>query len=353
MAELTEDKTQKSILIFFFFVLVIYLISLLSSLLIPLVLAFLCASLFQPFALYLKRKKFPGWLILPVIAIVTLLILFLIFQIAWQTGQEISSQQSYLLERLNIKLDSVFAWIDSITQKYFKTSFNFEFITSQLNPGTISSLVGRTASTIGDFTGSFFIFVLYYVALLASMPRYKAFLEYVSGNNINSRFVRNYESIQQSIISYMKIKTAVSLVTGLLTSVVCLIFGIKFAFFWGLLAFILNFIPTIGSIIAVVPPFLMAVIQFDSAKIMILLLVCLVAVQNVMGNVVEPIIMGNRLRLNTLTVIFGLVFWGYIWGIWGMFLSVPLLVLFKIIMEQIPELSMVSRLMGTTQSLSK
>ena len=350
MTEILEDKTTKSISIFFFFALIIYLISLLSSLLIPLVLAFLCASLFQPFALYLKRKKFPNWLILPITAIVTLLILFLIFQIAWQTGQEISSQQGYLLGRLNLKLDSVFSWIDTITQKYFKTSFNFEFITSQLTPGTISTFIGRAASTIGDFTGSFFIFVLYYVALLASMPRYKSFLEYVSGNNMNSRFVQNYERVQQSIISYMKIKTAISIITGLLTAVICMIFGIKFAFFWGLLAFILNFIPTIGSIIAVVPPFLMAVIQFDSAKIMILLIICLIAIQNVMGNVIEPIIMGNRLRLNTLTVIFGLVFWGYIWGIWGMFLSVPLLVLFKIIMEQIPELSMISRLMGSSQS---
>jgi predicted PurR-regulated permease PerM len=353
MTELMEDKTVKSILIFFFFILIIYLISALSSLLIPLVLAFLCASLFQPFALYLRKKKFPGWVILPIIAIVTLFILFIIFQIAWQTGQEISAQQSYLLSRLGLKLDSVLAQIDSVTQRYFGTSFDFEFITSQLNPQTISSLAGRVATKIGDFTTSFFIFVLYYIALLASMPRYRVFLEYVSGNKIDSRFVHNYESIQQSIITYMKVKTAVSFITGLLTAIICLIFGIKFAFFWGLLAFILNFIPTIGSIIAVIPPFLMAVIQFDSARIMILVLLCLVAIQNVMGNVVEPIIMGNRLRLNTLTVIFGLVFWGYIWGIWGMFLAVPLLVLFKIIMEQIPELSMISRLMGTSRSSPK
>lgn len=350
MMESAEDKTVKSILVFFFFVLVIYLISLLSSLLIPLVLAFLCASLFQPLGIYLRKKKIPEWLILPVIAVVTLAIIFLIFQIVWQTGQEISSQQSYLLGRLNIKLNSVFAWVDAITQKYFNASFNFEFITSQLNPGTISSLAAKAATTIGDFTGSFIIFVLYYIALLASMPRYKVFLEYVSGNTIDSRFVQNYESIQRSIISYMKIKTGISLATGLLTSVICVIFGIKFAFLWGLLAFILNFIPTIGSIIAVLPPFLMAVVQYDSAKMMILVLLCLIAVQNVMGNVVEPIITGSRLRLNTLTVIFGLVFWGYIWGIWGMFLAVPLLVLFKIIMEQIPELSIISRLMGTIKS---
>lgn len=352
MNGLTADKTVKSILIFFFFVLIIYLISVLSSLLIPLVLAFLCASLFQPFALFLKNKKFPNWLILPIIAIMTLLILFIVFQIAWQTGEEISSQQDYLLSRLNLKLNSIFAWIDGITQRYFKTSFNFEFITSQLNPGTISSVLGKTAGKIGDFTGSFFIFILYYVALLASMPNYKSFLGYVAGKGGGNNFVESYESIQQSIISYMKVKTTISIITGALTAVICLIFGIKFAFFWGLLAFLLNFIPTIGSIIAVIPPFLMGVIQFDSARIIFLVLICLIAVQNVMGNVVEPIVMGNRLRLNTLTVIFGLVFWGYLWGIWGMFLSVPLLVLFKIIMQQVPELSIISRLMGTSQSIS-
>jgi predicted PurR-regulated permease PerM len=125
-----------------------------------------------------------------------------------------------------------------------------------------------------------------------------------------------------------------------------MIFGIKFAVFWAFLAFIFSYVPNIGSTLSTILPILMAVIQLDSIESLLIFAILLVAMHFVMGNVVEPIIMGNRLRLNTLTVLFGLVFWGYIWGIPGMILSVPLLVIMKIILERYPEVSIIGRVMG-------
>ena len=123
--------------------------------------------------------------------------------------------------------------------------------------------------------------------------------------------------------------------------------NLNFAFFFGFIAFLLNFIPSIGSILATIPPFMMAFIQFDTLQPVVLLLLILSTIQMVMGNLVEPIITGDRLKLNTLTVIFGLVFWGYIWGLAGMIISIPLLVLLKLIFEHFPDTQIFARIMGS------
>lgn len=156
-----------------------------------------------------------------------------------------------------------------------------------------------------------------------------------------------YMQMQNSIISYMIWKTLISLFTGALVAGVCYLFDIKFAIFWGFLAFILNYIPSIGSIAATIPPILMGIIELESLNAILLLTALLTAIQVIVGNLVEPLIMGNRLKLNTLTVLFGLVFWGYLWGVIGMMLSVPLMVVLKIVLEQTESLGFIARMMET------
>ena len=98
--------------------------------------------------------------------------------------------------------------------------------------------------------------------------------------------------------------------------------------------------------LATVIPVFMAVIQFDSAGMVLGILICLGASQFVIGSVIDPMIMGNRLKLNTVTVIFGLVFWGYIWGIPGMLLSVPLMVMIRLLLERSDDFAIIARIMG-------
>ena len=144
----------------------------------------------------------------------------------------------------------------------------------------------------------------------------------------------------------MGIKTILSLIVGLLTYLVCIFFGVKFAMFWGFIAFVLNFIPAVGSILGTIMPILMGVIQLDSISDIGIMSIFLFVMHFTIGNIVEPIVMGGQLRINTLTVLFGLVFWGFVWGIPGMILSVPLLVIMKIILERSPSTEMIGRLMG-------
>ncbi|MBX3044771.1 MAG: AI-2E family transporter [Candidatus Kapabacteria bacterium] len=340
-----QDTTVKNILIFFAAVTMFYLLNLLSAIILPLVLAMLIAILVQPLINFLLKKGLPKWLILPTFSILSLAVLFVIGLIISNTIAQIVDEQNYLLSRLLLKLDNLLIW----TNDTFNTKVDSTLLVSEIyksfGEGGIPEALSGFASGLGSFFGSFLFFSLYYVMLLAGMANYEQYLSFVGGDQ-GVNLLKEYENIRHSIFSYMWIKVLISIFTGLLTFTICMAFSIKFAVFWGFLAFLLNFIPNIGSIIGTILPILMGIIQIDSITDIAILAILLIALQFIMGNIIEPIIMGNRLRINTLTVLFGLVFWGYIWGIPGMILSVPLLVIMKIILERSPGFSFFARLMG-------
>ncbi len=340
------DNTSKNILMVFLFVLIFYLLSVLSSLLLPLAIAFLMASLFSPLIVFLSKKKIPNFIILPLISIITLAVLYGIANIFIETVDAIAIQQDYLLAKLQAKFQASIIWLNDISGNDFSQASFVSELESMLSAERVSALISSVVKGLGSFTSSFFMFALYYIVLLAGMASTEKYIRYVAGANGDRAFKR-YMQMQKSIISYMLWKTMISLFTGGLVTGVCYLFDIKFPLFWGFIAFILNFIPSIGSIVATVPPILMGIIELDSLNAILFLALLLTAIQAIVGNVVEPLIMGNRLKLNTLTVLFGLVFWGYIWGITGMMLSVPLMVILKIVFEQTNSLNFVARMMET------
>jgi AI-2 transport protein TqsA len=147
----------------------------------------------------------------------------------------------------------------------------------------------------------------------------------------SSSFTGVLEEMNDNVGAYISIKTLVCLLTGLVTLVVCALFGVDFALFWALLAFLLNFVPSVGSIIATLPPIALAVVQLDSWTATGFFIVLLVLPQTLLGQVIEPKLMGNRLAIKPLAILLGLIFWGLLWGIPGMFLATPLMVLLKIL----------------------
>jgi len=339
------DSTIKTILLIFLFVLVFYLLSVLSSILLPLVLAFLLAVMFQPLIALLKKIKVPSFLILPAVSIITLAFIFLILNIIYQTSTDMAAQKDYIAYRFQSKLEGFFNWIQSISGGAINTDFLYKQINEIPKSDWFSNTAGSVAKSISSFTGSFVMFAIYYIVLLSGMSGYKKYVRYVGGDK-SSTLLETYEKVQKSVFSYMIIKTLLNLASGLMVTLICLAFGVKFAVFWGFIAFLVIYIPSFGSIIATVFPVLMAIIQFDSFNKILLFFLCIFVVLLINGSIIEPKVMGIRLRLNTVTVIFGLVFWGYLWGIPGMMLSVPLMVILKLVFEHFPTLSIVSRLMG-------
>ena len=142
--------------------------------------------------------------------------------------------------------------------------------------------------------------------------------------------------IQQRVQRYVSIKTAVSAATGLLTSGILVLAGLPYAAMFGFVAFLLNFIPTVGSMIAVILPSLFALVYVDEIGPFLIVVAGLGGVQFVIGNIVEPRLMGNTLNLSGLGIMFALSFWGAIWGVTGMALSVPITVVAAMVFAQFP-----------------
>jgi predicted PurR-regulated permease PerM len=143
-------------------------------------------------------------------------------------------------------------------------------------------------------------------------------------------------AVSESVRRYIWIKTVVSTLTAIASYAVLRLMGVDFAATWALLIFLLNFIPNIGSIVAVSFPALVALVQFDTLGPFVVLVLSLIAIQIAIGSVLEPMLMGHTLNMSPFAIILSLAFWGTIWGIVGMFLSVPIMVLVMIVSAHIP-----------------
>lgn len=144
------------------------------------------------------------------------------------------------------------------------------------------------------------------------------------------------DRVDASLSHYVTLKTGMSLLTGVVSYVALLIIGVDLAFFWAMLIFLLNYIPTVGSLLATVFPALVAAVQFGSVGPALWVLGSVGAVQLLVGNMLEPRLMGNSLNVSPLVVLLSLAFWGWLWGLVGMFLSVPITVVMVLVMAQFP-----------------
>ena len=341
-------KTLKNISIIFLITAIFVTMYLLSSILIPLVLALLFAILFQPVINALTKIHIPKFIILPILVILTVAFLFVIGYIIYSTGTDIALETNFLLDRFNARFTYLLHLYNEISGQHLKPDNFIAYITKEVDTGSITKFVTSVAGNVTKFSGDLMWFVLYYVILLAAIPHYKEFFRYIGGER-KDYFLNLYNKIQRSIVSYVLLKALLNLILGIGTYVVCLQFGIKFPLFWACLMFFFHFIPTIGAFIGIIPAVLMAILQFDSIGFVALFAGIMCALVFIMGNFIEPKVMGSRLRINTLTVLFSLVFWSYCWGIAGALLSVPLAAILKLTFEEIPDLSFLARFMGSAK----
>ena len=344
-----DIRTIKNLLFFSIAILTIYILSILSNLLIPLFLAFFLALLLQPALAWFQSKKLPFGLSLFVISAITASVIYLFGMLIYQTGAAIVEQKAELLGQINTKLNGILSWFNDLSGLQFSANEAVNQISEMISADWLLKSTGNFAEALSNFSSVFFMTLLYLIVLLGSIMKYEQYIRYLSEGSSDTDLLPGFEKVKGSIVTYIKVKVLVSLLTGTTYFIICWAFGIKFALFWGFLAFILNFIPTFGSIIATIPPLLLGLIQFESTGILLLLLLCLFAAQTAFGNILEPKMMGTSLALNTITVLLGLVFWGYLWGVVGMVLSVPLLVLIKVILEEVPGAQILVRLMGSSK----
>jgi predicted PurR-regulated permease PerM len=215
-----------------------------------------------------------------------------------------------------------------------------------LNPASILNYTANILSEFGALMGNalLILFIVLFMMLERSSLALKA--EVIAGSYNNNLEV--FASIIESIRKYLSLKTIISLITGIFIWLWLLVFGIEYALLWGLIAFMLNYIPNIGSILAGIPAVLFALVQLGLPGAGWTML-GYVIVNMVVGNVIEPRMMGKEMGLSTLIVFLSLIFWGFILGTVGMFLAVPLTMTFKIILDQYPKTKWISILLGTDE----
>jgi len=198
-----------------------------------------------------------------------------------------------------------------------------------------SALISNVINSISELFGNVVMVLLYVVFLMLEESVIHLKLKALFKDPERYANVKNIISqLNNSINSYIALKTLVSLITGVLSYIVLLILGIDFAFFWAFLIFLLNYIPTIGSLVATIFPALLALLQYTEFGPALYVLVLIGSIQLVVGNFIEPKIMGHSLNVSSLVVILALAFWGSIWGIVGMILSIPITVIMIIVFAQ-------------------
>lgn len=195
-------------------------------------------------------------------------------------------------------------------------------------------------SALGSFFGflsQMVVVVIYLVFLLAERSSLTRRLHNSFEGQRGRDIVATVDRIHASIAQYLAVKTAMSVLTGASTALVLLVFGVDYAVFWGILAFLFNYIPYLGSYVTVILPVLLSLVQFEDPGWALAILAVLLIIQNLIAYAIEPRLAGSRLNLSPLVIILSLAFWATIWGIVGMILAVPLVVVVKSILENFRE----------------
>jgi AI-2 transport protein TqsA len=204
----------------------------------------------------------------------------------------------------------------------------------------------KVIGTLVSVVSQAFVVLIYLIFILAEQTGAHRRIEKAFGSEQTLYVLRVTEQINTSIAEYILIKTLMSLLGGVLTAAAVYFFGVDFPILWGVIAFLLNYIPYLGSLAATVLPVLLALVQFEDVGRALFLLVTLVIVQNGIGYGIEPFLAGSRLNLSPLIIILSLAFWSTLWGVVGMILAVPLVVTVKIILENIPTTQPIAALMS-------
>ncbi len=275
------------------------------------------------------QKYLPSWLKNLIISLIMIITLGFVSKILLSNINSLAKSYSDYqgnIDLLIFKVNGLFNinLIESL--KDHSTNFNYEIILKGI------------FKAVSDLLSNAFIIVIYAIFILLEEANFHtkikaAFSENSQYSNINDILTQ----IEKSIARYIGLKTLISLITATVSYFVLLIIGIDAPVFWAFLIFLLNYIPNIGSLVATLFPAIFCLLQFGEFIPCLMVLIFVGAIQVVVGNFLEPKLMGNSLNISPFVAIFALSFWGVIWGITGMFLSIPITVIMVIIFAHFPK----------------
>lgn len=293
-----------------------------KALILPFLLAAFLAIICAPPLYWLRTRGVPPFLSIIILVLILVIIEMVIAGLIGSSLSDFSKNLPLYQARLNEILSGLLAWLST-----HGIEVTDDVIMDQLDPGRIMGMAANTLNKMGGLLTNTFLIILTFVFILFEAAGFPDKLRAMAGDSDAS--LDEYAEITRGVNRYMLLKTVTSLITGTLVTISLSIIGVDFAAMWGLVAFLLNFIPTVGSFIAAIPAVLLALVQLGFGPAAVAA-ACYLVINILIGNIVEPKIMGSGVGLSPLVIFISMAFWGWVLGPVGMLLSVPLTMTLKI-----------------------
>ncbi|MGX2957087.1 AI-2E family transporter [Ursidibacter sp. B-7004-1] len=315
-----------------------------AEIIIPFLLSLFIAITCSPIIKIMTDRKVPLWLAITLLFVLFIVISFFLVGLINSTVREFALS----IPTYKILLSQRIADLLALAEKWnISLAISRDDIMNELDPSRIMNLVTSLLLSFSGVVTNIFVLLLVVVFMLFEAPTAKHRLAIALSSNHNEAIVQenHINRILQGVISYLGVKTLVSLLTGFCIWVLLELMGVQYAVLWATLSFLLNYIPNIGSILAGVPIIIQALL-LNGFSVGFGVAIGVITINMIIGNILEPRMMGRTLGLSTLVVFLSLLFWGWILGTVGMLLSVPLTMALKIALESSPTTVRYALLLG-------
>jgi AI-2 transport protein TqsA len=306
----------------------------------PFFLAIFFYFVLSPVLDFLTRLKVPKQIAVVVILLFTFLIIYLMGILFYSSGETFAAEFPKYGQKLSGMLESL-----EVSLKLPKAKWEPLAWIENLDVNKLGSFFLTSLGTILSFISNLFLILIFLVFMLAGRGKLNLKLKNSLHAHRAGQWTRIIDNIDRQVQGYLALKTLICIVSGILATAILVVFGVKFAVVFGFMTFLLNYIPNIGPLLAKIFPFIFALLQFEKFWPAFWVLAVLFAVDGVL-TVLEPRLMGQRLGLSPLAILFALFFWGWLWGIPGMILAVPIMVILKIVCGNFPSLKFVEAMMS-------
>lgn len=340
---LNQRHTTNVLLLIIVVPLVFYLLKILSFIFIPLIFSMFIALLFLPLMRWLGRRKVPKLISIIIVLLVVTGGLKLGVELIQLSSKEILATKSEFFPKAEDKITDLKAYLSNSFGMEFEESKNF--LAQFFEKENIGSTIGFLRTFLTTVLMTTFFVVLW---LAESINVHKLLNNTLLRQKYTS--VKTFMKIEKDLIKFIKVKVLVSALTGLFTGLMCVFFDVSFPIFWGLFAFAINFVQMVGSFISVILLSIFAFVELDSTSTLFFFILTIAMVQIVFGAILEPVFMGKSFSINIIAVLVMLMFWGFLWGISGLIMAIPITVFIKIILEQFPSTKIIASLLSGSET---
>ena len=336
-------KTTNYLLLIIVIPILFYLLKILSFIFIPLVFSMFIAILFLPILRNLRRRKIPKYLSILLVLLLIVAGVWIGVELVKLSSKEILASDSHFFDKAQLKINTLVANIESFFG--IKQVEGVQTINKYLNKDVILNNLSPTVSFISKFLTALLTTTFFVVLWLAESINVEKLINRTILRQKHTS-IKTFRKIEKDLIKFIKVKFFVSFLTGVGTGLACYFFDVSFPIFWGLFAFVINFVQMVGSFITVILLSIFAFVELEMSSVLFFFIISITSVQVLFGAILEPIFMGKSFSINIIAVLVMLMFWGFIWGVPGLIMAIPITVFIKIIMEQFPRTKIISDLLS-------